>query len=426
MAPENWRSFAFIRGWNLAIAVIVLITPEFASGYSLLTHEQIVDILWKDDIEPLLLKRFPGARTNDLRKAHAFAYGGCLMHDIGYSPLVNKFFTDLTHYVRSGDFIMNLIRESADLDQYAFALGALAHYSSDNTGHPFINRAVALSLPKLRARYGEEVTYEDDPKAHIRVEYGFDVTQVAKNRYTSDSYHDFIGFEVSKPVLERAFFKTYNLDLDVVLDPINLSIGTFRRAVSQVIPQMTKVALATQQAELVRDTPNFSEQKFLYYLSRSEYEREWGKEYRRPGMWHRVLAFLLRLVPKVGPFQALAFKLPSPQTEDLYVKSINKTVENYRSLLRTAANGTLQLPNMDFDRGRPTQAGEYARSDRTYARLLDELSKTGFERVTPALRQNILTYYELRPVPPKTRKEHQAWCKTLEQLEALRTTTPGP
>ncbi len=198
-------------------------------AYSLLTHEELVDMVWKDQIEPLLLKRFPAANPAQLRQAHAYAYGGCLIQDIGYYPFGNEFFSDLTHYVRTGDFITNLIRESADLDQYTFALGALAHYSADNSGHPLVNRAVALAFPKLRAKYGEVVTYEDAPRAHIQTEFGFDMTQVAKNRYTSDQYHDRIGFQISRPLLERAFLKTYGLHLEEVLSDVDLAIGTFRQ-----------------------------------------------------------------------------------------------------------------------------------------------------------------------------------------------------
>src|SRR5947207_15642921 len=252
----------------ITLLIFLISCSSLGNTYSVLTHEEIVDLLWKQKIQPLLLKRFPDATEEDLRKAHAYAYGGCVLQDMGYYPFGNKYFSDLVHYVRSGDFVAALIRDSSDLNEYAFALGALAHYASDVSGHPIINRITAIEFPSLAKKYGKEVTYANDPKAHIRVEFGFDVTQVAKNRYTSDSYHDFIGFEVSKPVLERAFYKTYSLDLDDVLDPINVSIGTFRRSVSLVIPQMTKVALATQRAELVKDIPNFSEQKFLFYLSR--------------------------------------------------------------------------------------------------------------------------------------------------------------
>jgi hypothetical protein len=393
-------------------------------SYSVLTHEQIVDLVWKDQIQPLLLKRFPGASPDDLRKAHAFAYGGSLIQDMGYYPFGNKYFSDLSHYVRTGDFVEALIEQSTDLNEYAFALGALAHYSSDNCGHPAVNRAVAIEFPELRRKFGNEVTYVDDPKAHIRTEFGFDMVQVAKNRYTSDAYHDFIGFEVSKPVLERAFQQTYDLKLTDVIHKEDLAFGSFRRAISKIIPEMTKVALINRRADIVRDTPNFNKRKFLYRLKRTQYEKEWGKGYRKPGPGARVLAFVLKIVPKFGPFKALAFQIPTTQTEDLYIKSINTTIDNYTSLLRQQQSGQLRLSNLDFDTGKPARAGEYKLADQTYAHLLDDLAKRNFDQVTPDLRDNILSFYGNLNAPVATKKEKKAWVRTLVELEKLRLHTP--
>ncbi|HXB54796.1 MAG TPA: zinc dependent phospholipase C family protein [Vicinamibacteria bacterium] len=409
-----------------AILVLLLLfgvtTPS--SGYSVLTHEQIVDLLWKDQIQPLLLKRFPSATEEDLRKAHAYAYGGCVVQDMGYYPFGNAFFSDLVHYVRSGDFVVALVQESSDVNEYAFALGALSHYSADNTGHPTINRVVALVFPKLRTRYGDQVTYADDPKAHIQTEFGFDMVQVAKNRYTSDSYHDFVGFEVSKPVLERAFEKTYQLKLDDVLGHVDLAIGTFRRAVSQVVPEMTRVALLSRHLEFVDDTPNANKRKFLYYLSRNQYEKEWGTTYRKPGIKTRILAFFLRLIPKFGPFKALAFQIPTTQTEDMYIKSVDKTVENYASLLSEVGSENLHLPNIDCDTGREPRAGEYVLSDKSYARLLHTLSEHGFDQLTAELRANILAFYATLDAPSATKKDQKAWRRTLRELDELKVEPP--
>lgn len=412
----------------LSIAMSVVLLTGLTSvcrAYSVLTHEQVVDLLWKDDIQPLLAKRFPTASAEDFRKAHAFAYGGSLVQDMGYYPFGNKFFSDLTHYVRSGDFIVNLINESSDLNEYAFALGALAHYSADNMGHPAINESVALLFPKLRAKYGKEVTYADDPKAHIRTEFGFDMTQVAKNRYTSDRYHDFIGFEISKPVLERAFQDTYNIPLNSVISNEDLAIGTFRRAISTVIPEMTRVALLARKKELVAETPNFNSRKFRYYLSRANYQKEWGKGYRRPGTGTRILAFFLKFVPKVGPFKALDFKIPTRKTEDLYVASVNRTLENYRSLLVEVRKKDLHLPNTDFDTGRMTDAGEYRLSDAAYAQLLDKLAHDDFRELTPALQRNMLAFYRDESAPIATKRKAASWEKTREELKRLRSVTPG-
>src|SRR5438477_3757410 len=398
---------------------LLLVFTQLCGAYSVLTHEEVVDLLWKDDIQPLLSKRFPGASAEDLKKAHAFAYGGSLIQDMGYYPFGNKYFSDLTHYVRSGDFIVNLLNEASDLNEYAFALGALAHYSADNLGHPSINQAVGLQFPKLRKKFGKEVTYANNPRAHIRTEFGFDVTQVARNLYTSDRYHDFIGFEVSKPVLERAFQDTYGIPLSDILSKEDLAIGTFRRAISTILPEMTRVALVARKKEIVAETPNFNSRKFRYYLSRANYQREWGRGYRRPGFGTWVLAFFLKFVPKVGPFKAVDFKIPTRKTEDLYIASVNHKLENYKSLLLEVRANKLRLFNTDFDTGRMTHAGEYVLTDNAYAHLLDELNKHNFDQVTPELRRNILAFYGDPAAPIATKRNTAAWEKTQDEVRRL-------
>jgi hypothetical protein len=413
---NSWRT-----ALRLGLAVVLMQSCVQPSGaYSVLTHEEIVDLVWKDNLLPLLKKRYPNATDDDLKAAHAFAYGGSLIQDMGYYPFGNKFFSDLTHYVRSGDFVVTMIKQASDLNEYAFALGALAHYSADNSGHPSVNQAVGIEFPKLRKKFGNVVTYEDNPKAHIQTEFGFDVTQVAKNRYTSDRYHDFIGFQISKPLLERAFQATYGIPLNAVIKDEDLAFGTFRRAISGVIPEMTRVALIARRDEIVKDTPNFSERQFRYYLSRTNYEKEWGKGYRRPGFGAHLLAFFLKLVPKVGPFRALDFKIPTQKTEDLYVASVDRTVENYKKLLAEASEGKLQLTNTDFDTGRDTHAGEYALTDESYARLLNQLAQHNFDQITPELKNNILAFYSDPSAPLATKKKPAAWQKTQGEVEKLR------
>ncbi len=405
---------------GLAIVLVQSCTVQTCAAYSVLTHEEIVDLAWKDNLQPLLKQRFPNATDDDLKKAHAFAYGGSLVQDMGYYPFGNKYFSDLTHYVRSGDFVSNLLKESSDINEYAFALGALAHYSADNCGHPTINQVVGIEFPQLRKKFGKEVTYEDNPKAHIRTEFGFDVTQVAKNRYTSDRYHDFIGFEISKPVLERAFLDTYNIPLSDVISNEDLAFGTFRHAISKVIPEMTRVALIARRKEIVAETPNFRARQFRYYLSRTNYQKEWGRTYQRPGFGTRVLAFFLKFVPKIGPFKALDFKIPTRQTEDLYIASVDRTMENYTKLLHEAADGKVQLPNTDFDTGHETRAGEYALTDKAYAHLLDQLAAHNFDNITPDLQSNILAFYSDPNAPVATKKKPEDWKKTADELEKLR------
>jgi hypothetical protein len=412
--------------YGIALLACVMGCALPSRSYSVLTHEQIIDLAWRDQIRPLLLKRFPQSTEDQLKEAHAYAYGGSMVQDMGYYPFGKKFFSNLVHYVRTGDFVSALLDESSDLDEYAFALGALAHYSSDNMGHPAINQVVAIEFPKLRRKYGDEVTYADDHQAHIRTEFGFDMVQVAKNRYTSDTFHDFIGFEVSKPLLERAFLKVYGLELSDVLGNEDLAIGSFRRAISMVIPEMTRVALLNRRADLVRDTPNFDQKKFLYRLSRTNYEKQWGKGYRRPGFGSRVLAFILRKIPKIGPASALDFKVPTAKTEDIYIKSVNRTTDNYFSLLHQMRDDTPKFPDTDFDTGRKTAAAEYPLADVTYSQLLQDQGKKHFEHMTPELRSNILEFYSNLNAPYHDKKNHKSWKKTMQALDQLKNWQPAP
>ena len=411
-----------IRRWSAALIVVLLLNSIPGYSYSVLTHEQVVDLLWKDQIVPLLLKRFPHTSEEDLRKAHAYAYGGCVIQDMGYYPLSSSYFSDLVHYVRSGDFVLALLRDSSDVNEYAFALGALSHYAADNQGHPTINRVVAIEFPKLQKKFGDSVTYAEDHKAHIRTEFGFDMVQVAKNRYTSDRYHDFIGFEVSKPLLERAFYETYDVKLEDIFTSIDLAIGTYRRSVSKIIPQMTRVALLSRHDEIIKETPNFERKQFLYYLSRTQYEHEWGKGYRKPGVGARILAFFLRIVPKVGPFKAVNFKIPTTKTENMYIASVNDTVEGYTQLLHQVKGHDLTLRNLDFDTGKESKAGEYILADKTYENLVDDLCKKSTNQIPPKLRANIVRFFAGAKAPT-SKKEALDWDKLQDNLTKLRQAT---
>jgi hypothetical protein len=422
-ASSGWGSWG-IR--VVAIFLVMLLCTDVSFAYSVLTHEQIVDLLWTDELRPLLLKRFPALTEDQLKEAHGYAYGGAVIQDLGYYPFGSVEFSNLVHYVRSGDFVRELILQSQDANEYAFALGALAHYASDIAGHPAVNQAVSIQYPKLRAKYGNSVRYAQDHTAHLKTEFGFDMVQVAKNRYASQQYHDFIGFQVSKPLLERTFPIVYGVELKEVLTHEDLAVGSYRFAISRMIPEMTKIALRTHKKDMMKETPNFAKRKFLYRLSRSDYEKEWGKDYKKDGFKTRLFAILLRYMPKIGPFKALAFNNPTPQTEDLYFKSINTTVDQYRIYLQQVGAGSLELANCDFDTGKETQAAEYSLTDETYAKLLGQLAGRKFDLTSPALRDNILNFYSDLSLPLETKKNATRWQSVLSSLDQLKLVTPTP
>lgn len=404
-----------------AFAVLLLFPVCAVYPYSVLTHGAIIDSLWSTGIRPILRKRFPAATPDDLRKAHAYAYGGSIIQDMGYYPFGSKYFSDLTHYVRSGDFIANMIREAQDINELAFALGALSHYAADNDGHALaVNQSVPLLYPKLRRKFGTAITYSDDPASHLRTEFAFDVYQSAKNHYAPDAYKDFVGFEVSKPVLERAFQDTYGIRLEQVFLSLDLALGTYRHAVATVLPAITKAAWKTSRKQIIKDVHGITRKKFLYNISRSSYRKRWGDTYQRPGILSRFFAFLIRILPKVGPFQALSFKPVTPEAESLYMKSFNAAVTLYRSLLAGVDTPSMTVPNENFDVGQPTVAGQYALADKTYARLLHDL-KDHYVQVPEPLRINIIAYYQDLNMPIATKTNLKDWEELLQELEELRT-----
>jgi hypothetical protein len=410
------------------ILVIVLLCNGGLSAYSVLTHMEIVDLLWTDGIRPLLLKHYPELSQDQITEAHAYAYGGSVIQDLGYYPFGSVEFSDLLHYVRSGDFVRELLLESQDANEYAFALGALSHYASDIAGHPAINLAVGIEYPKLRAKYGKSVRYAQDKTAHMKTEFGFDMVQVAKNRYASEHYHDFIGFKVSKSLLERVFPVVYGLDMKDVLPHADLTIGSYRFAVARLIPEMTQVALQTHKKDLMTETPSVAKQKLLFRLSRSDYEREWGKDYRKPGIASRILATLIRYLPKKGPFKAMAFNNPTPATEELYFKSINTTVDQYRAFLEEVRTDSMVFPNCDLDDGNRTRAAEYSLADKAYAKLLVKQSRRKFDLTTADLRTNLLNFYSTLSAPIETKKDRVRWQVILAALDQLKlaSLTPAP
>lgn len=409
-----------------ALLLVVLLSSGRGLAYSVLTHEEIVDLAWLTEIRPLLLERYPGLTDDQIKEAHAYAYGGSVIQDLGYYPFGNKDFSNLAHYARSGDFVLEMIRESQDANEFAFALGALSHYVADIDGHPAVNQAVAITYPKLRAKYGKSVRYAADTTAHLKTEFGFDTLQVAKNRYAPEQYHDFIGFKVSEPLLERVFPVVYGLELKDVLPHADLAIGSYRFSVGTIIPKMTQVALRMRKKEIIREVPNFAKRKFLYRLSRSDYDREWGKTYTKPGLGTRILAVLLRLVPPIGPFKGLGFNNPTPQTEDLYIKSINKTTDHYQALLEAVRAGKLVLPDDDLDDGKQTSPGEYSLADETYASLLARLTSHNFDKTSAELRDNILAFYANPSLPIETQKDPDRWQKVQSDLALLNAATPAP
>ena len=370
---------------------------------------------------------FRALTEDQITEAHAYAYGGSVIQDLGYYPFGSKEFSDLVHYVRSGDFVCELLRQSQDANEYAFALGALSHYTADMDGHPAVNEAVALRYPKLRAKYGNSVRYAQDTTAHLKVEFGFDTLQVARNRYASDQYHDFIGFRVAQPLLERTFLVVYGLQLKDVLTHEDLAIGSYRFSVSRVIPQMTKVALQMHKKDLMRETPNFARRKFLYRLSRSDYEREWGKTYTKPGFGTRSAVGSSEIYSRrSAPSKAWASITPRRRRKicisrasmppSINTASISGRCELARWFCPTAIWMMANQPKWMNTRWPMT----------TYASLLGKLEGRKFEGTSRELRDNIVGFYSGDSTSIESRNDPAHAQDILKDLVELKSMAPPP
>ena len=305
------------------VAVLLLYNLQTCEAYSVLTHEAIIDANWENLFLPLLKMKYPGSSAEDLKKAHAYAYGGAIVPDMGYYPFGSKLFTNLTHYVRSGDFVIALLREAQDINEYAFALGALCHYEADRYGHSLgINPAVPLIYPELKNKFGNVVTYAEDHLSHIRTEFGFDVVQTARGNYASTTYHDFIGFEVSRPVLERAVLKTYGLKLNELFANFSRAVGTFRWVVKDLFPVITKAAWVAKKGDIQKLQPKVNARSYIFRMRRRNYYHEFVRNDEKPAFLAHVISILIRIAPKIGPLRALKFTAPGPEPEKLFIKSL--------------------------------------------------------------------------------------------------------
>ena len=386
----------FICRCVLLTAFCLLGCIKQVSAYAILTHEAIIDASWEKSIRPLLLLRFPATTDSAMKDAHAYAYGGAMIADIGYMPLGSMEFSDMMHYVRGGDMVQAMLDDARDVNELAFAIGALSHYLTDEYGH---SKATNVTVPllkmnkKLRRKYGDFITYADDHTSHSRLEFSFDVLQVSRGNYTSQAYHDFIGFKVSKPVLERAFLKTYGRKLDDLFRNFDSAVGTLRWGVNNLIPAIIKMTWKTQRDSIMKRQPTMTARKFRYEMEHKQYYKEFGRNREHEGFTASLIAFIIKVAPKIGPFKTFKYVDPGKAGEKLFIASFDTIAARFARNLKRVQNHNLALNNIDFDTGRPTAIDEYDMADQSYAEWLIKLNKDSFQYITPAIRDHLLYFY---------------------------------
>jgi hypothetical protein len=402
-----WRLSRF----GIVLLLVTIIYLPNAAAYSVLTHEELIDLAWNGSIRPLLLARFPGATEDKLREAHAYAYGGSAIQDMGYYPFSKQFFSDLTHYVRSGDFIGWLFRNAHTMNEYAFAIGALSHYLGDTIGHSeAVNPATAVEFPSLKRKFGPSVTYDESPHGHIRTEFAFDIDELSDRAFAPPAYLRFIGLQVPQKFLERAFINTYGFELEELFGRGRTSpaLRSYRTSVRSFIPAFADAELVLHGRQFPPDPDDEAHRILAQRIAQTNYERQWAHTFRGPGFRAHLLAALVFVVPKIGGASDLAIKIPNLDTDDWYVRSLNNTVDTFRETLHKMAvtpGSPAALPNLDLDTGKPIKLGDYPLTDRTYAALLKRLTSKPDRVVPKDLKQNILDYYaDIAATTPSAKK----------------------
>ena len=412
-----------LRLYQCGIALLLAVTllfPPTTSAYSVLTHEELIDLAWNESIRPLLLARFPGTSEEQLREAHAYAYGGSAIQDMGYYPFGKEFFSNLTHYVRAGDFVVWLLQNAQTPDELAFAIGALSHYLGDSIGHSqAINPATALEFPKLRHEFGPIVTYDESPHGHVRTEFAFDVEELSDAALAPPSYMRFIGFKVPRRFLERAFLSTYGFNIHEVLGRAHPALRSYRTSVRSFIPAFTEAEIVLHRHQFPAHPDDQAYHIFAERVARTNYDRKW-RPYRGPGFKAHLLAILVFIIPKIGPLSDLAIKIPNRGTEELYLQSVNRTVDSFREALHqlAASETPLVLANNDLDTGYPVKLGDYPLADQTYAQLLDRITSRPDRLIPEALRQDIIGHYEGLGSTTNAQKKTNAKLQVLEKMIA--------
>ncbi len=424
---RDFRECLQLRWRNLSCSLVLILAmaayPSPVAAYSVLTHEELVDLAWNDSIRPLLLSRYPGTSQASLNEAHAYAYGGAAIQDMGYYPFGKEFFSDLTHYVRTGDFIASLFRNARNVDELAFAIGALSHYLGDSTGHSeCINPATAVEFPRLARKYGEAVTYEQNPHAHVRTEFAFDIDQLTHRRLAPAEYLRHVGLQVPRGQVERAFYETYGLRLHEVLGPERPAIRGYRSAVRSFIPRFAHAETVLHGRGFPPDADDAAFQAFERQVQQAPFQH-WDGTRHHAGFVTHMLAFAMVVLPRIGPLSDLAIRGPNKQTESLYIHSVDDTMTQFRSVLRELEQqpgSPVTLPNRDLDTGELVKPGAYALTDKTYAVLLQKVTADPADAVPAGIRRDLLKFYSDPNAPIVTKKDDDAWKRVERELATLR------
>jgi hypothetical protein len=451
-----------------ALVLLGIFMVMHADAYTLLTHEELIDLNWEYSIVPLLLNRYPNLTAAQLDEARAYAYGGCVIQDIGYYPFGDKMFSNLTHYVRTGDFVVNLFRDAHSADELAFAVGALSHYVGDSIGHAeATNISVPVEFPALRAKYGSDVNYAEGRHQHVQTEFAFDIDEIAHHRMAPVRFLRHIGLKVPVQQLALAYYQTYGLSGEFSPRRQRINVREYRFMVHTFFPRVAYAITLLHRGHEPAEPTTADAAAIDREVARVAAENDWEQYRRHAGVGTYVLAGFLFVLPKVGSLKLIAVKGPTAATETDYLHSVvvSTSIMHWMLVRFTppAAKGTAAaardataaagqaaagmpaasaipafmtanpnnvlrsddprhpLPNRDLDTGRVVEPGGYSLTDSTYADLLHRLTRQPTQAIPPGIKRDVLAFYADPNAPITTRQNAARWAEVQADLATLAT-----
>jgi hypothetical protein len=418
-----WRALPQIAAL-LGTAALLLMMPGACQAFSVLAHQAIVDQAWDATLVPALRKRFPNATQQELEDARGYARGGSHLPDLGYFPLGSHLFTDLLHYVRTGDFYERAVKEAGTPQEYAFALGMLAHYEADTIGHPEgTNLAVPMIYPELAEKYGASATYADSPSAHLETEFRFDILQVAHRREVPKLFEHSVEFKVPRDFLERVFQETYGFKLDDLFENYDVAVTTYRWGFRTLIDEATGIAWGLYQGDIESLEPGIKRGDFISEMSRTDFVKQFGSAFLEPGYFARFVGFLGNLVPNIGPLKNLPYKTLPDNVKQIFFHAYRDASNQYVKEISVVQGGRILLPNLILDTGEPDRAGRYEPADKAYAELLDRHAQDHFARMPRELAEDMLAHFRDRNAAMSFENDQSKRAKILAEMNELQSTT---
>jgi len=215
-------------------------------------------------INALLLKKIPAGKPRRIEQAQAYAYGGAIIQDSWLLPIRQPLFKR-PHAFTSAAAISSkaLLARRQGCPRVRFSPSVRSRITLRTT--TVIASAPTEPFP-ICYRPPEEIRRQrfvlrTTGWRHVKTDLVSTSTKSAE-RYAPDSYHDFIGFEVSRPVFEQAFRETYALS-ERVLCERKTKFSSYRHDVSSI---QSHASPGTSRKTIKDDIQNATKRKFLFNL----------------------------------------------------------------------------------------------------------------------------------------------------------------